>query len=380
MPDELCAERYIRIHRVVPFAGCAYLNEVVNHRESLTQHGKIQDFDGEILAATNSTFFLNFPEEYASLHSSMNDPVALLVENARTIQTRTMRRAAFILDEQGKAYISTRAGIRLNSDVLIFEGEAASASYFDEAQKPFSENLFGPLFFGSVVVGNSIVETFEDMKTEVPANGWITGDSEAFGGEIEPAAAVDAVFRDENGKPVQIRHAFAVGPLLVENGNIVPLGVSREEFQPIVLRSPSSFEESQELARTELPPSLMHCEKRGVPPTRFPYDWNMTRAPRSAIGILDDGTVILVVVDGRADMQHSIGVTLAELAQIMLNAGCKFAMNMDGGGSSVMFISDPRAAQFKLNPDLRDGVVNLPSDMGGVERLLPVPLIISRRV
>jgi hypothetical protein len=167
--------------------------------------------------------------------------------------------------------------------------------------------------------------------------------------------------------------------LLVEDGAVVPLGESKEEFQPIVLREAASFAENAPLARTELAAAFLDCEKKGVPPSRFPYDWNRTRAPRTAVGVRADGGVVLVVVDGRANLRHSIGVTLAELAQMMVNLGCVSAMNLDGGGSSVMFINDPRAHALKLSPDLSDGVVNLPSDRGGVERLLPVPLVVARR-
>jgi hypothetical protein len=54
-------------------------------------------------------------------------------------------------------------------------------------------------------------------------------------------------------------------------------------------------------------------------------------------------------------------------------------MNMDGGGSSVMFVNDAAVFGKKLADDLRDGVVSLPSDLGGVERLLPVPLVVVRK-
>ncbi|MGI8905146.1 MAG: phosphodiester glycosidase family protein [Candidatus Sumerlaeaceae bacterium] len=378
--DGPASEHLVRIHRVVPYGGCAYLYETVSEIAELRRRGKVQDFEGEVLAATNSTFFLNFPEEYATLHSAMNDAVAALVENGRTHQAKTLRRATFVLSRDGQAHVTTRAGNRLNSDVLVFEGESSSASYWQNSGKAFAENKFGPLFFGSVLVGNSIVETFEEIATEVPSNGWVIGDSEAFGGRIEPRNAVDVQVHEPSGsREVAIQHAFAVGPMLVESGSIVPLGESREEFQPIVLRDSPSFDESSGLSRTGLPPALLNCEKRGVPPTRFPYDWNRTRAPRTAIGVQRDGSVLLVVVDGRADLPHSIGATLAELAQLMLNLGCESAMNMDGGGSSVMFVNDSAVHPLKLRDHLRDGVVNLPSDMGGVERLLPVPLVLYRR-
>ncbi len=116
-----------------------------------------------------------------------------------------------------------------------------------------------------------------------------------------------------------------------------------------------------------------------MPPTRFPYDWNVTRAPRSAIGVREDGSVVIAVVDGRADVSHSVGATLAELAEIMKGLGCRQAMNMDGGGSSVMFINSDEARDAKLRESLRDGIVNLPSDLGGNERLLPVPLVVVKR-
>ena len=380
MDSEIEREDLTRIHRVIPYAGCAFLSEVVHHTDALRESGRIQNFDDEILAATNSTFFLNFPEEYSALHSAMNDPVALLVENGRTLQIRTMRRAAFVLAENGTASITTRAGNKLNSEALIYEGESVAANGFTRAMKPMRENKFGPLFFGSVVLGDGIVETFEEMATEIPPNGWLVGDSEAYGGELDPENAAQVQVPNADGRgEAAVRHAFAVGPLLVEDGRVVPLGESKEEFQPIELSAPPTFVENAPLARTELAAAFLDCEKKGVPPSRFPYDWNRTRAPRTAVGVRGDGGVVLAVVDGRANLRHSIGVTLAELAQVMLNLECVSAMNLDGGGSSVMFVNDPRAHALKLSPDLSDGVVNLPSDRGGVERLLPVPLIVARR-
>ena len=57
-------------------------------------------------------------------------------------------------------------------------------------------------------------------------------------------------------------------------------------------------------------------------------------APRTAIGIKADGTVVLYMVDGR-QAPYSIGTTLDQLAQIMKDIGCVVAGNLDGGGSST---------------------------------------------
>lgn len=67
------------------------------------------------------------------------------------------------------------------------------------------------------------------------------------------------------------------------------------------------------------------------------------RAPRTAIGTTASGQIILVVVDGwryRTDKMPPLtmngGATLDELAIIMLGLGAVEAINLDGGGSSVM--------------------------------------------
>ncbi len=59
------------------------------------------------------------------------------------------------------------------------------------------------------------------------------------------------------------------------------------------------------------------------------------RHPRTAAGVTADGrSLILVVIDGRQPA-HSIGVTLPELADIMIGLGAADALNLDGGGSST---------------------------------------------
>jgi len=62
--------------------------------------------------------------------------------------------------------------------------------------------------------------------------------------------------------------------------------------------------------------------------------------PRSAIGIKADGTVVMYTVDGR-QKDISNGVKLTELAERMLQLGCIYAVNMDGGASSVLSAEYP---------------------------------------
>jgi len=83
----------------------------------------------------------------------------------------------------------------------------------------------------------------------------------------------------------------------------------------------------------------------------FRDDILVGRAPRTAIGITDDQKLLLVTVNGRQP-NISVGMTLEELGNLLIELGAIQAMNLDGGGSTTMVI--------------RDFVLNLPSD--GKER------------
>jgi len=85
--------------------------------------------------------------------------------------------------------------------------------------------------------------------------------------------------------------------------------------------------------------------------------------PRTALGFDDTRTWLLfVVVDGRQP-GFSEGVSLFELARIFESQGCSQAINLDGGGSSVMLVREP-------GQDVR--TMNSPS--GKAHRPIPVML------
>lgn len=60
---------------------------------------------------------------------------------------------------------------------------------------------------------------------------------------------------------------------------------------------------------------------------------------RTAVGIKPNGNWVFVVVDGKRPL-YSIGMTMDELAQFMHSLGCQYALNLDGGGSSTLYIGD----------------------------------------
>jgi len=90
-----------------------------------------------------------------------------------------------------------------------------------------------------------------------------------------------------------------------------------------------------------------------APVAALPGSAHFTLAPhpRTAVGLSKDRrTLLLVVADGRREGVP--GLTLPELAALMVEMGACSALNLDGGGSSALW--------------LRDRIVNRPSD--GFER------------
>lgn len=99
-----------------------------------------------------------------------------------------------------------------------------------------------------------------------------------------------------------------------------------------------------------------------------------SRHPRSAVGIADGGRrLLLVVVDGRQP-GYSDGMTLRELAELMLALGAPESLNLDGGGSTAMVYADPDSARA-MRVTMR--VANRPSDPTG-ERAVANALAIVR--
>ena len=88
----------------------------------------------------------------------------------------------------------------------------------------------------------------------------------------------------------------------------------------------------------------------GSDPGIYPEGFAAARHPRTAAGVRADGRILLVTVDGRQP-EMSVGMTIAELAALLIELGAVEAVNMDGGGSTAMVV--------------RGRVVNSPSDLTG---------------
>jgi hypothetical protein len=79
-------------------------------------------------------------------------------------------------------------------------------------------------------------------------------------------------------------------------------------------------------------PALVHLGQ----PTGKSAARSSERHPRSAFG-WNERHCFLVVVDGR-QVGLSVGMTLAELSEFLVELGCQEAINLDGGGSTELIL------------------------------------------
>jgi len=86
---------------------------------------------------------------------------------------------------------------------------------------------------------------------------------------------------------------------------------------------------------------------------RIPLDsnaFNNNRHPRTAVALTADRKLILITVDGRNAQAY--GMSLPELADVLKWLKGKDALNLDGGGSSTLYVKG----------EGENGIVNYPTD------------------
>jgi exopolysaccharide biosynthesis protein len=88
-----------------------------------------------------------------------------------------------------------------------------------------------------------------------------------------------------------------------------------------------------------------------------------THHPRTAAALLKDGKFLMITVDGRSE--ESGGISLPDLANVLLEMGATDAMNLDGGGSTTMFLNGK--------------VVNKPSNKEGERAVSDAILVFPRK-
>jgi exopolysaccharide biosynthesis protein len=271
------------------------------------------------LAAVNGSYFALNGETIGTL--KMDGEIAGIPELPRT---------AFGVLPDGNIILSQ---VDYHGTVTLPNGQAAEIGGVDCERGPDGLILYNHYYgdrtgtneYGiEYVVINNKVTAINTANSVIPADGVVLSAHGAAKDALASLKVGDTVsIRQTLGADLdKARDVLGAGPLLVKNGSVFVT------------------------AKTE----------------EFPSDISVGRAPRTALGVTKSGHILLVVVDGRQP-DHSIGMTLTELAGFMKELGAVQAMNFDGGGSSEMTVGD--------------NVVNLPSD--GHERPVGTAIAVEQK-
>jgi hypothetical protein len=254
------------------------------------------------IAATSGGFFL-YSEPDIELPSRRYDPVGLLVDDGHVVSPPVLARGALAVSDANEVVIEPigLAGIEVR---LHGRAGATDAWHLDDVFSR-AHGLRGPDRLSISVVSDTVVACGRSLA--VPLNGFVTplpvgviasvGDRVHWGSVNTSTGAV-------------VRDAVAGGPMLVRDGR-AQIDLRAEEFWGTA------------------PPVTFSQDETG--------DQNLL--PRMAAGLDDQGRLVLAAVDGR-NLQRALGMTLRDLAELMLALGCHAATNLDGGSSKRMVLRD----------------------------------------
>lgn len=151
----------------------------------------------------------------------------------------------------------------------------------------------------------------------------------------QPLGVVVANGEIQHNKPYGYAGLHLIG---FDENNILRIeslvGMNAQQIEELIkrekIRDAVTFQEESSDANNHFVKLIVNGEERQV-------DGKGSGAnPRTAIGQRADGTVLLLVTDGRGASGH-LGATAADLIKVMKEYGAVNAANLDGGSSSSMY-------------------------------------------
>ena len=154
------------------------------------------------------------------------------------------------------------------------------------------------------------------------------------GGGFTDSSSGDSKWTGTGGKPVGVLISNGTVKYNDVNDETTKVDVMAMTKNGVLLVGPHSLSEMNELGVTDaisFGPAIVVNGKGTI--KSGDGGWGI--APRTAIGQRKDGSILFMVIDGR--QTSSVGATLKDVQNIMLQYGAINATNLDGGSSSTMY-------------------------------------------
>jgi len=350
------------------------------------------DIFGDVAGAVNGGFFV-FIERLATAgkkfyprYTRVGDPIGMMVTGGKVCALPLYGRAAMVSD--GREWHVARPDMR---DVTLVLGpfggnvvELTPEAVNEDA--PGKVCAFTPVWSEPVpldeqaiylaLIGGSIAGASPGRGMPVPVNGTVL--------RVPPDKLHPATFEDivSSGRAAwmvsegcagriggEILHAIEAGPVLVDDGREAEM-------------TPEYLAEQGFLPQTPPAPAFNSLTNH----------YRML-APRTALGVKENGDLLLAVFEGR-QQGRSEGITIQEAALLMKDLLCTDAINLDGGASSELIINGKavnvpqlgtgqewiKRALALLNRFVSPGTLPGPNDLGaGSERTIGSAILITSR-
>ena len=289
-----------------------------------------QDQGYHVLAAMNTDFF----------SSASGVPLGLVIQDGE-YQSSPEGNAAILIDEKGKFLLSESPEIEMT---LTNErsGQEISPHHFNKLRTGS-----GGLYL--------LNDDFSTVSTRASGSGWYV---------LMKPVEEDEVLTVDTSIEMEVIEMFTYGsPIAIREGEYILTADDRSGYGHIY----QSFSVGDRVTLTT------QCEDEDLQDAQWASgcgdilvegkkitdsgDWDFKsdgRNPRTALGVKSDGTVILYAVDGSRS-GYSAGLTEMELAETMKDFGCKWAVNLDGGGSTAISIWVPGQETIEVQNRPSDG-------------------------
>ena len=275
--------------------GLALAQQKIGYSQSL---GKlVKNYPG-VLAAINGTFFCM---DYWSL------PISNIRIDGRMVYLNNIHRTNCGITKDGKMFFGL---LDLKGKITISGTDKSFFIWGMNRPKKTNEVIVYTKEWGKttetsqsgmeIIVINNIVTQISKSDSQIPENGFVIslhGQSKKLAQYLPIGQKIELSFSLTN-EWANTYQLFTGGPRLLAQGKVATnKSIYKENFGSYLL-----------------------C-----------------RHPRTAVGMMKNGHIVLIVVDGRS--YTSAGATYEELAYMMMHFGVTEAMGLDGGNSSIMWFN-----------------------------------------
>ncbi len=285
----------------------------------------VQQRKGYVTAAINGDYFAMTLSPYSG------DPLGLHIQDGELVSLPWVNRSALVGLKDGQVLI---ARFQFEAFVRFPDGNLVKLDGLNQQPPKEGLCLFTPAF---------------GAKTRTPE------------GTVEVIASADLPLRPNNPLTLTVQQVTETGDASIPADGVVLVGMGQsaellrqrqpgETLQVVITLTPldAVFDPQQIQWAISGGPRLLRGGQVSIEWQQegMSLSFVQTKHPRTAVGLKEDA-LFWVVVDGRQP-GYAEGMSLEELAELLRNMGCKEALNLDGGGSSTLFV--------------RGQVLNRPSD------------------